>query len=236
METNQKQLFERIRGGLIVSCQALPDEPLHGADTMARMATAAMRGGAAGIRANSVVDIRSIRQAVDLPVIGLIKRVYGDSPVYITPTLAEVTELAGCGADIIAMDATNRVRPGGGTIAELFGEIRSRYPDKIFMADCATVEDGLRAQALGFDCVGTTMSGYTDETRKQELPNFALMRALSERLNIPVIGEGGIWSPAQLSEAFRQGIFCAVVGTAITRPMDITRRFVAALPVKGGII
>jgi N-acylglucosamine-6-phosphate 2-epimerase len=232
LENYKSRLFERIRGGLIVSCQALPDEPLHGADTMALMATAAMRGGAAGIRANSVADIRSIKSAVDLPVIGLIKRVYEDSPVYITPTMAEVIGLAGSGADIIAMDATNRVRPGGGTIAELFPEIRRRYPDRIFMADCATVEDGHNAEALGFDLVGTTMAGYTDETRQQELPDFPLMRALATRLQIPVIGEGGIWSPEQLSEAFRQGVFCAVVGTAITRPMDITRRFVSALPGK----
>lgn len=232
METQKNRLFEKIRGGLIVSCQALSGEPLHGSETMVKMATAAMRGGAAGIRANSVADIRAIRQAVALPLIGLIKEAYGDNPVYITPTLREVEALAESGADILAMDATGRTRPGGGTIAELFPKIRARYPEKVFMADCATVEDGLRAQALGFDCVGTTLAGYTDETREQELPNFELMRRLSERLEIPVIGEGGIWNPEQLAQAFRQGIHCAVVGTAITRPMDITRRFVAALPGK----
>jgi N-acylglucosamine-6-phosphate 2-epimerase len=230
LETKRSELFERIRDGLIVSCQALRHEPLYGSETMAKMAVAAMRGGAAGIRANSVLDINSIRQAIDLPIIGLIKQEYPDSPVYITPTLREVEALAESGADIIAMDATDRQRPGGGTIASLFPEIRRRFPNSVFMADCATLDDGLRAEALGFDCVGTTMSGYTQETSVRILPDYDLMRALCGGLSVPVIGEGGIWSPEQLARAFEQGVHCVVVGTAITRPMDITRRFVAALP------
>ncbi len=224
------RFFGAIEGRLIVSCQALPDEPLHSSHIMSRMAYAAMLGGAAGIRANSVEDITEIRKAVNLPIIGLIKRVFDNSPVYITPTMEDVDALAAIGVEVIAIDATARPRPTGTTISEDFPLIRQKYPDQLFMADCSTVEDALRAVELGFDCVGTTLCGYTDETKHIKIPSFELLAELGTKIHIPVIAEGGIWSPAELKKAISiPGIHAAVVGSAITRPMEITRKYVAAI-------
>lgn len=222
--------LEQVRGGLIVSCQALPDEPLHGSFLMGRMALAASLGGAAGIRANSVEDIRAIRETVDLPIIGLIKRVYPEAPqVYITPTLAEVDALAACGVEVIALDATARPRPGGENLDCLFIRAREKYPDQLFMADCATLAEGIHAASLGFDLIGTTLAGYTEDTRGRALPDFALLEELVRGCGRPVVAEGGIWTPAELRRALDLGAHAAVVGSAITRPLEITRRFVAAL-------
>ncbi|MBE6956634.1 MAG: N-acetylmannosamine-6-phosphate 2-epimerase [Ruminococcaceae bacterium] len=226
---NKEQIFEAIKGGLIVSCQALPDEPLHSSFIMGRMAYAAKLGGAVGIRCNSVEDIKEIKTTVDLPLIGLIKQDYEGCKVRITPTMNEVDALAQVGVDIIAMDATNRPRPDGRSIAETFPEVRAKYPDQLFMADCATYEEAVQAQALGFDLVGTTMNGYTDDTRHTPPPNFDFMRKLAENLTIPVVAEGGIFSPEQLRTAMDQGVHACVVGSAITRPMKITQRYVKAL-------
>ena len=225
----RREVLSRLRGGLIVSCQALEDEPLHGSLIMGRMAYAAMLGGACGIRANTPQDIAAIRREVSLPIIGLTKRVFADSRVYITPTMREVDDLHEVGCDIIAMDATNRPHTGGLTIQALFAQARKQYPDQLFMADVATFEEGVAAQRMGFDLVSTTLSGYTADTAHEALPNFRLMRALAQALTVPVIGEGGIWSPEDLRRAMEQGVFACVVGTAITRPREITRRFVDAL-------
>ncbi|GMK43757.1 putative N-acetylmannosamine-6-phosphate 2-epimerase [Paenibacillus glycanilyticus] len=222
-------LFERIHGKLVVSCQALPEEPLHSPFIMGKMAYAASLGGAAGIRANSVEDIREIKTRVNLPIIGIIKQVYGDCPVFITPTMAEVDALCEEGVELIAMDATDRVRPDGSTIAELFPQIRAKYPNQLFMADCSTFEEALQAAELGFDCVGTTLSGYTEATKGQVLPDFGLITKLVQTLDVPVIAEGGISSPEELRRMFDLGAYSAVVGSAITRPMDITKRFLKAL-------
>ncbi|MGI5856877.1 MAG: N-acetylmannosamine-6-phosphate 2-epimerase [Candidatus Merdivicinus sp.] len=225
------EIFDQLKGHLIVSCQALPDEPLHSSYIMSRMAFAAFEGGAKGIRSNSVEDIKAIKETVALPVIGLIKKVYEGvgADVYITPTEAEVDALAESGCDIIAMDATKRVRANGMTISEYFPLIRKKYPDALFMADCSTYEEGMEAQRLGFDCVGTTLSGYTPYTRGRSLPDFEMMERLARDLTIPLIAEGGIWTPEQLQKALATGAAAAVVGTAITRPRDITKRFVAAI-------
>lgn len=225
-----KEILDKIRGGLIVSCQALADEPLHGSYIMSRMASAAMQGGAAGIRANSVEDILAIKKEVNLPVIGIIKAVYGECPVYITPTMKEVDALAGCGAvDVIATDCTGRERPDGRSLQEFYLEIRGKYPDQLLMADCSCYEEGMYAAELGFDLIGTTLSGYTEYTKGRELPDFELMRRLVCDCGKPVIAEGGIWTPDQLKTAMETGVLAAVVGTAITRPMNITRRFVDAI-------
>ncbi len=226
-------LFDRLRGGLIVSCQALPEEPLHSSAIMGRMAYAAMRGGAVGIRANTVADIRQIQQEVSLPILGIIKRVTEGCPVVITPTMAEVDALVACGVDLLAMDATDRPRPDGRSIADLFAEVRAKYPEQCFMADISTLEEGLRAEAMGFDAVGTTLCGYTAATQGRSLPDYDVIRGLAARLRVPLIAEGGIWTPEQLRQALDAGAHCAVVGTAITRPMDITRHFVAALEKHG---
>lgn len=226
---NKTQLMDQIRGGLIVSCQALEDEPLHSSFIMGRMAYAAALGGAVGIRANSVEDIREIQKTVSLPIIGIVKKDYPGCQTRITPTIQEVDALAALGVAIIAMDATGRPRPDGRTIAELFPEIREKYPRQLFMADCATWEDALRAEALGFDFVGTTLNGYTDDTRHIKPPCFPLMHRMAQELHTPVIAEGGIFSPEQLRTAMDQGVLACVVGSAITRPMKITQHYVNAL-------
>lgn len=226
---SKKELFDKLRGGLIVSCQALPDEPLYSSYIMSRMAFAAKEGGAKGIRANTPEDISAIRETVDLPVIGLYKSIYEDSEVYITPTEKEVDALMAAKPDIIAMDATNRVRPGGTSLYDFFKKVREKYPDMIFMADCSTYEDGVYAEKIGFDIVGTTMSGYTKDTKGTKLPNFNMVEKLTEDLHIPVIAEGGIWEAVDLQKVFNNPILAAVIGTAITRPREITSRYVKAL-------
>jgi len=228
MNTN-RNVLDRIRRKLVVSCQALPDEPLHSPFIMGRMAYAAFLGGASGIRANSVEDIREIKQQVDLPIIGIIKKDYEGSSVFITPTMKEVDELCHEGVDIIAMDATDRVRPDGSTISELFPLLRKKYKDQLFMADCSTYAEAIEAAALGFDIIGTTLSGYTEATKDNVLPDFQLIEKLVNTISNPIIAEGGISTPEELKQLFDQGIYSAVVGSSITRPMEITKKFVKAV-------
>ncbi len=224
-----KEILEQIKGGLIVSCQALPTEPLYDSYIMSKMAWAAYLGGAVGIRANTVVDIKAIKEKVDLPVIGIIKQDYDDSDIYITPTMAEVDALVEVGCEIIAVDATNRLRPNGVTFEEFFKEVRAKYPNQLFMADTSCFEEGKFAAELGIDLVGTTMAGYTPYTKGRTLPDVELIERYVKELDVPVIAEGGIWVPDDLKNVYKAGAFSAVCGTAITRPMDITKRFVKAL-------
>ncbi|MBE6782466.1 MAG: N-acetylmannosamine-6-phosphate 2-epimerase [Ruminococcaceae bacterium] len=224
-----KEILEQIKGGLIVSCQALPTEPLYDSYIMSKMAWAAYLGGAVGIRANTVVDIKAIKEKVDLPVIGIIKKDYDDSDVYITPTMDEVDALVEVGCEIIAVDATNRLRPNGITFEKFFKEVRAKYPDQLFMADTSCFEEGKLAAELGIDLVGTTMAGYTPYTKGRKIPDVELIERYVEELDVPVIAEGGIWVPQDLKDVYKAGAFSAVCGTAITRPMDITKRFVKAL-------
>ena len=205
-------VLQRIKGGLIVSCQALKTEPLYSSYIMARLAYAAKEGGAVGIRANTPEDILEIKKSVDLPIIGLYKMEYGDSDVYITPTMSEIDALMEVKPDIIALDATNRIRPNGETIETFFKKVREKYPDMIFMADCSTYEEGIRAEELGMD-----------------IPSFSMIERLAKDLTIPLVAEGGIWAPNQLHQVFECGAYAAVVGTAITRPREITKRFVLAI-------
>ncbi|WP_033152307.1 N-acetylmannosamine-6-phosphate 2-epimerase [Pseudobutyrivibrio ruminis] len=223
---NQKsQILNQINGGLVVSCQALDSEPLHSSFIMGRMAKAAVEGGAVGIRVNGPDDIAEIKKTTDVPIIGLWKQDYDNSEIYITPTLTEIDALAEAGVDIIATDATNRIRPGGITLDSFFKKVRAKYPDMLFMADCSTYEEGVKAEQLGFDIVSTTLAGYTKETAGRELPDFDMLKKLVDSLSIPVICEGGIWELAQLQKAFELGCHCAVIGSAITRPQLITKRF-----------
>ena len=224
-----KEILEQIKGGLIVSCQALETEPLYDSYIMSKMAWAAYLGGAVGIRANTVVDIKAIKEKVDLPVIGIIKEEYPDSDVYITPTMKEIDALVEIKCEIIALDATRRVRPNGVELKDFFTEVRAKYPNQLFMADTSCFEEGELAEGLGFDLIGTTMAGYTPYTKGRALPDLELIREYSERLSTPIIAEGGIWSPDDLVNVYKAGAFSAVCGTAITRPMDITKRFVKAL-------
>lgn len=219
-----------LQGKLIVSCQALPEEPLYSSFIMGRMALAATQGGAAAIRCNTQEDISEIRKNTDLPLLGIVKRDYEDSEIFITPTLKEVQELIDVGVEIIAVDATDRLRPNGQTLEDFMTEVKQAFPDQLFMADCSTYEDGVKAAELGFDLIGSTMAGYTPKTQGRPLPALDLIRQWSRELDVPVIAEGGISTPEDLAEAFEAGAFAVVVGGAITRPLQITQRFVAALP------
>lgn len=226
-----KNGLKQIENGLVVSCQALPDEPLHSSFIMGRMAKAAAEGGAAGIRANTKEDIAEIQTRTDLPIIGIVKREYEDSPVYITPTMKEVDELMEVHPEVIAMDATCALRPGGKTLDEFFRECKEKYPDQLWMADCSTVEEALHADALGFDFIGTTLVGYTpqSENLKIEADDFDIIRQILAGAQHPVIAEGNIDTPEKLKRVLDLGCYSAVVGSIITRPQLITRRFVQAI-------
>ena len=232
-QMTKDQIFESIGGKLIVSCQALPEEPLHSPFIMGRMALAALEGGAAGIRANTPEDVTEIKRVVDLPVIGLYKKDYPDSEVYITPTMDEISAMVDCGCEIVAMDATARVRPDGLTLDEVFSEARKKYPNQLFMADCSNLEECLHAAEIGFDIVGTTMRSYTSYTKDAVIPDFGLFRQLKEQITVPFIAEGGIWCPSDAKQAIECGAFAVVVGSAITRPQLITRRYTAAVEKAG---
>ena len=222
---------EQLKGKLIVSCQALPHEPLHSSFIMGRMALAAKEGGACGIRANTREDIKEIQQNVDLPVIGIVKRDYEDSEIYITPTMKEVDELMEVKPEIIAMDATIAKRPGGLTLDEFFHQVKEKYPDQLWMADCSTVEEALHADELGFDFIGTTMVGYTPQSKhlKIEANDFEIIREIVSKAKHRVIAEGNINTPEKARRVIELGAFSVVVGSIITRPQLITKNFADAL-------
>nr|WP_212698778.1 N-acetylmannosamine-6-phosphate 2-epimerase [Vallitalea pronyensis] len=218
-----------IRTGLIVSCQALSHEPLHSSFIMAKMSLAAYEGGAVCIRANSYEDIKAIKEEVDLPIIGLVKRDYDDSPIYITPTMREVREVAEAGAEVVAIDATHRIRPKGELLVDMVKQIKTAFPSLYMMADVATLEEAIYAESIGFDLVSSTLNGYTEYTMTSVLPNLDLVEAMTQSLSIPVIAEGGIWDYQDTRKALEKGAYAVVVGTAITRPQEITKKFVSAM-------
>lgn len=217
--------------GLIVSCQALEGEPLHSEFIMGRMAIAAVQGGAKGIRANSAKDIQEIKQQVSVPIIGIVKRDYEDSDVFITATMKEIEELIEVGVDVIALDATQRLRPNGMTLQELVHVIRSIYPKQAIMADCATLNDCIEADRLGFDYISTTLHGYTKETNGSLLyhDDFKFLKDVLDHVSRPVVAEGNILTPEMAKRCMDLGTYAVVVGGAITRPHQITARFDAAL-------
>ena len=229
MSINEK--IENLKGKLIVSCQALPNEPLHSPFIMGRMALAAKIGGASGIRANTKEDIAEIQTQVDLPIIGIVKRDYEDSEIYITPTMKEIDELMEVKPEIIAMDATISTRPEGKTLDEFFHKVKKKYPEQLFMADCSTIEEALHADELGFDFIGTTMVGYTKQSEgdKIEENDFEILREIVSKVNHKVIAEGNINTPEKAKKVMDFGVFSVVVGSAITRPQIITRAFAEAL-------
>ncbi|WP_411169249.1 N-acetylmannosamine-6-phosphate 2-epimerase [Clostridium sp. MB05] len=206
-----------INRGLIVSCQALENEPLHSSYIMSRMAVAAKEGGAIGIRANSVDDIIAIKKEVDLPIIGIVKIDYPNMKSYITPTMKEVDELVEAGADIIALDATIDQDE------EFLKSIFKKYPTQKFMADISTIEEGLRADKLGFHYVGTTLIGYTEHSKGMN--NFEVLEALIKNCKAEVIAEGNFDTPEKARMALEKGAYAVVVGSAITRPQLITKKF-----------
>ncbi|RJE83973.1 N-acetylmannosamine-6-phosphate 2-epimerase [Paenibacillus sp. 1011MAR3C5] len=213
-------------GTLVVSCQALADEPLHGSSYMAGMARAVVEGGAGGIRANSPEDIRVIRSSVGLPIIGLWKRDYEGYEMYITPTVQDAIAVHEAGADIVAIDATGRPRPDGMSLQDSIAVLKDRGIS--IMADISTFEEGLHAAACGADYVSTTLAGYTPYS-EGPIPRLDLVARLADRLEVPVVAEGGIWTPEQAALALERGAWFVVVGSAITRPQLITAKYRAAM-------
>ncbi|MBL8700395.1 MAG: putative N-acetylmannosamine-6-phosphate 2-epimerase [Alphaproteobacteria bacterium] len=214
------------RGGLVVSCQARPDNPLHGPAFMAAMARAAAEAGAVAIRANGAADIAAIRAAVGLPIIGIAKRATPGFDVEITPALADAAAILSAGATAIALDATGRRRDGE-PLPALIAAIRARWSSPI-MADVATPAEGERAAALGCDLVATTLSGYTADSPRIAGPDFDLVARLAARVDVPIVAEGRFTTPAEVARALAVGAHAVVIGTAITNPREIARRFVAA--------
>ena len=228
-----RECVEQLKGKLVVSCQALPHEPLHSSFIMGRMALAAKEGGAMGIRANTREDIREIQSQVDLPVIGIVKRDYEDSSIYITPTMKEVEELMEVQPEIIALDETGGLRPGNLTLDDFFHQVKERYPDQLWMADCSTIEEALHADELGFDFIGTTMVGYTPQSKGDQIEadDFRIIREILANVKHRVIAEGNINTPEKARRVIDLGAFCVVVGSCITRPQLITKSFAEGLEV-----
>jgi len=228
---NFTQLLNDIRGSIIVSCQALPSEPLYCEEMslMPFMAKAAKEAGCKCIRTSSVRDVIAIKETTGLPVIGLIKKTYEGYDSYITPTMQEIDELVKAESDIIALDCTMRKRGDGTTINEFLSAIRDKYPNIRLMADISTLEEGINACNAGVDMVGTTLSGYTPYSPQVDGPDFDLVKALVKSVNIPVIAEGKIHTPEQAAEMLQTGAHAIVVGGAITRPLEIAGRFYKAI-------
>ncbi len=219
-----------LKRGLIVSCQAYEGDPLFGAHIMAAMARAAVVGGAVGIRANSPADIAAIRAITSLPLIGLHKLYDPVSPVYITPTREAAASIVQAGCDVVALDATDRARPGGLTLAEHIRYVRDELHRPV-LADVSCLEDAVMAEAYGADYLSTTLAGYVPGGRAStDGPDLALVAELVARCRRPVLAEGRFRTPDDVAQAFALGAHAVVVGGAITRPEDITRRLVAAVP------
>ena len=224
-------MLDKVKGGLIVSCQALPEEPLHSSFIMGRMALAADQGGAVGIRANTASDIHEIEKNTKLPIIGIVKRDYEGTPIYITPTMKEIEELAETSCAMIALDATDRVRFQGQKLEEFIKEARTLVPDKLLMADIATLDEAIRAEQLGFDCVSPTLMGYTEQSQGHNIADndFERLKEILKAVQIPVIAEGHVDTPAKARRCIEIGAHAVVSGGAITRPQLITKAFVEAM-------
>jgi N-acylglucosamine-6-phosphate 2-epimerase len=219
---------EKLRHGLVVSCQADDGDPLDDPRILAAIAATAVQGGAVAIRACGAANIRAIKAAVDVPVIGLTKQRRSFNAVYITPTWDDVVICLEAGADIVALDATTRARPDGLTLAEVVARTRA-VSTVLLLADIARLDEALLAAELGFDLISTTLSGYTDATPPEPEPDLALVADLSSRMCVPVIAEGRIATPAQAAEALRRGAWAVCVGKAITTPGFIAAGYVKAL-------
>ncbi len=219
--------LQDVKGKLIVSCQALPDEPLHSPFIMGRMALAAKEGGAVAIRAQSSADINEIKKVTGLPVIGLVKRNYDDSPIYITPTMAEVEDLLNTDCEMVALDMTDRKRPGDEKVEVLVERIHEA--GRLVLADISTYEEGIKAASVGADAISTTLSGYTSYSPQLTGPDVELVRNLSRELEIPVFAEGRINVPEDIKAVMEAGAYAPIVGSAITRPQLITAKFAKVL-------
>lgn len=220
-------ILNALRGRLIVSCQAYPGEPMLDPRTMAQVARAAVAGGAAAIRGKGLDDLRAMRAAVDVPLIGLVK--VGAQGVYITPTLEDCLRVAETGCEIVALDGTRRPRPDGRTLAETIAGLRAAHPDVLVMADCGSLGDAVAALDAGADVLGTTLAGYSGERPKTAGPDWEFVDEAVALGAAPVFVEGRVHSPSDAAEAVRRGAWAVVVGTAITHPTTITGWFADAI-------
>lgn len=230
MKTNdpaKRKILESFRNGLIVSCQVQHDDPISTPDMHVKMAQAAAWGGAVGIRANSPEQIREIKRAVKLPVIGLYKQWNHGTDVFITPTMEAVREVYEAGAEIIALDCTDQITAAGRPAWELLPQAMKEFPEAMFFADVSNYEEAARAVKLGADIVGPTLYGYTEQTKQIEEPDlreFARMcRDFGDQAYM--IMEGHIYSPEDAIKCLYLGAHAVVVGSAITRPHLTTKRF-----------
>jgi len=228
--------LNRLKGKLIVSCQASSGEPLCAPEHIKALALSALNGGAGGLRLEGADNIHFLRQATEVPIVGLTKSASVKEEerlhkVYITATFEEAAAIAGAGADIIAVDGTDRPRPDKLSLSQLINKIKTEL-NKPIWADVATLDQGLSAAEAGADAVSTTMAGYTAETQAppESGPDLELLAQLCQRLTVPVILEGRVWRPEEVRQAFELGAFAVVVGSAITRPQLVTKRFVRACP------
>jgi N-acylglucosamine-6-phosphate 2-epimerase len=217
----------RLKGGLVVSCQVPDGVAIDTPEFIAAQAETVVEAGAIGIRARGIENVAAISKRTTVPIIGLVKRYLASTPIYITPLVQDVLELEAAGASIVAIDATQRLRPNNLALESFIKEIRSHTSIPL-LADVDTLEAGLIAEELGCESVATTLSGYTDEPAPQ-LPNVDLVRELAKHVKVPVIAEGGYSSPKQMNQAFDAGAWSVCVGTAITNPYLLTKGFISAL-------
>lgn len=223
-------ILNRIKGTVVVSVQAMPNEPLYLEQCMIGMMKSVVNGGAGALRLAGARDVKNAKKLFNLPIIGLTKpniipKNYKEL-VYITPNIKDVIELVEAGADVIATDATQRKRPNNEKLQDLIKYIHINK--RLAMADISTLEEGLNAKELGADIISTTLAGYTLESTNSPAnePDFELLKQLVEQTQLPVVLEGRIWEPEQVNKAFELGAHCVVIGSAITRPQLITKRFV----------
>ena len=217
----------RLKNKVVVSCQAMPNEPLYAENCMAAMIKSVVKGGAGGLRVAGVRDVKNAKKITDIPVIGITKPEVIPQNfkelVYITPSIDDVIQLTEAGADIIAFDCTKRPRPS--SLEEMIKAIHINK--RAAMADISTFEEGVEAAKLGVDVISTTLAGYTLESSDSpEGPDFPLLEKLVKEVDVPVILEGRIWEPKEVDKAFELGAHAVVIGSAITRPQLITKRFV----------
>ncbi len=222
-------MVNELRRGLVVSCQAEEGSPFNAPEFIAAFAKAAELGGAVGVRVRDPENVAAVRSATNLPVIGLTKSHYSDGTVLITPDIDAVMKLVDAGADIIAFDATARKRPNGMSGVEFLKAVKSLAANPI-IADISNFQEGVDASDAGADYVATTLSGYIGRSISETLqPDYDLIRRIASGTKTPIIAEGRIWSPDQAKTALELGAFAVCVGSAITRPVDIIKRFAAVL-------
>lgn len=215
--------------GLIVSCQAEEGSPFNGPSFIAAFAQAAEMGKAVGVRIRDIENVDAVRRTVHLPIIGLTKGQFVSGKVLITPVIEDAVALAGAGADVVALDATDRRRPCGLTGREFLRLAKATIRVPV-LADISTLEEALDAVENGADMIATTLSGYTEASPPAvDEPDFDLIEAIASRTTTPIIAEGRIWTPGQARKAMECGAFAVCVGTAITRPAGIVERFVRTL-------